>query len=95
MYKRQVHNTPLGYGAELGLIGLTLWLLALLCGVGAALAPRGPPDLIPWRAALLAVATALLVVINAVPPTAWPNRSLWLLAGVAYSGRYALRESAP
>ena len=89
-----VHNTPLGYGAELGLIGLTLWLLALLCGVGAALAPRGPPDLILWRAALLAVATALLVVINAVPPTAWPNRSLWLLAGVAYSGRYALRESA-
>jgi O-antigen ligase len=84
-----VHNTPLGYGAELGLIGLTLWLLGLICGVGSALATRGPPDLAPWRAALLAVALAFLIVVSAVPPTAWPNRSLWLLAAVAYSGRYA------
>jgi hypothetical protein len=28
-------------------------------------------------------------VISAVPPSAWPNRAIWLLAGVAWSGRYA------
>jgi putative inorganic carbon (HCO3(-)) transporter len=84
-----LHNTPLLYGVELGLIGLTPWLLGLVLGVGAALATRGPPDLRPWRIGLLAVALAFLVVINAVPPSAWPNRSLWLLAGAVYAGRYA------
>jgi putative inorganic carbon (hco3(-)) transporter len=82
------HNIPLTYAVDLGLVGLTLWGLALLFAVGAALSTRGPPDLRPWRIGLLAVAMAFVVVANAVPPTAWPNRSLWLLAGVALSGRY-------
>jgi putative inorganic carbon (HCO3(-)) transporter len=85
-----VHNTPLAYAADLGLIGVTLWALGLLFGVGAALAARGPPDLLPWRVGLLTVGVATLVVISAVPPSAWPNRAIWLLAGVAYSGSYAV-----
>jgi putative inorganic carbon (HCO3(-)) transporter len=84
-----VHNTPLTYAVDLGLVGATLWLLGILFGVGIALATRAPPELVPWRTGLLAVATASLIVINAVPPTAWVNRSLWLFAGVVYSGRYA------
>ncbi|MGZ4178087.1 MAG: O-antigen ligase family protein [Solirubrobacteraceae bacterium] len=83
-----VHNTPLAYAADLGLIGVTLWALGLLCGVGSALLARGPPDLLPWRIGLLTVAVATLVVISAVPPSAWPNRAIWLLAGVVCSGRY-------
>ena len=83
-----VHNTPLAYAADLGLIGVTLWALGLVFGVGSALVTRGPPDLLPWRIALLAVAVATLVVISAVPPSAWPNRAIWLLAGVASAGRY-------
>jgi putative inorganic carbon (HCO3(-)) transporter len=88
-----VHNTPLTYAVDLGLVGMTLWLGGLLLGVGGALATRGPPDLFPWRVGLLAVALAFFVVANAVPPTAWPNRSLWLLAGVVYGGRYATAGS--
>ena len=87
-----VHNTPLTYAVELGLVGMTLWILGVLFGVGGALATRGPPDLDAWRVRLLAVATAYLVVLNAVPPTAWPNRSLWLMAGVVDSGRYLARD---
>jgi putative inorganic carbon (hco3(-)) transporter len=83
-----VHNTPLTYAVDLGLIGMTLWIAGVVCGVGGALASRGPPELHPWRVGLLALATAYLVVLNAVPPTAWPNRSLWLLAGVVASGTY-------
>lgn len=83
-----LHNTPLTYAVELGLIGLALWLLGLILGVGSALATRGAPDLLPWRVGLMAVAIATLVVMNAVPPTAWANRSLWLLAGAVYGGRY-------
>lgn len=90
----EVHNTPLTYVTELGLIGGTLWLVAVVLGVGSALATRGPPDLLPWRVGLLAVAMASLVVQSAVPPAAWPNRSLWLLAGVVYSGRYAASVSS-
>jgi O-antigen ligase len=90
-----VHNTPLAYAAELGLIGSTLWLLGLLFGVGGALATRGPPDLFPWRVGLLSVAVATFVVISAVPPSAWPNRAIWLLAGVAWSGRYATTRATP
>jgi putative inorganic carbon (hco3(-)) transporter len=89
-----LHNTPLTYAVELGLIGLTPWLLGLLFGVGGALATRGPPDLQRWRAGLLAVAIAFLVVINAVPPSAWQNRSLWLLAGLVLAGRYAVTGAA-
>ena len=89
-----VHNTPLTYAVDLGLIGMTLWIAGVLCGVGGALASRGPPELRPWRVGLLALATAYLVVLNAVPPTAWPNRSLWLLAGVVASGQYLIWESS-
>ena len=89
-----VHNTPLTYAVELGLVGMTLWIVGVLCGVGGALATRGPPDLDLWRTGLLALATAYLVVLNAVPPTPWPNRSLWLMAGVVYSGRYLARDTS-
>ena len=87
--KAGVHNTPLSYAVDLGLVGATLWALGLVFGVGAALVSRGPPELDHWRIGLLAIATAYLVVMNAVPPTTWLNRSIWLLAGVVYSGRYA------
>jgi O-antigen ligase len=89
-----VHNIPLTYAVDLGLVGMTLWLMGLVLGIGGALATRGPPDLFPWRVGLLAVAIAFLVVASAVPPTAWPNRSLWLLAGVVYGGYYARAQGS-
>jgi O-antigen ligase len=87
--KAGVHNTPLSYAVDLGLVGATLWLLGVIFGVGTALATRVPPDLAPWRTGLLAIAMASLIVVNSVPPTAWVNRALWLFAGVVYSARYA------
>jgi putative inorganic carbon (hco3(-)) transporter len=87
--KAGIHNTPLTYAVDLGLVGATLWLLGVLFGVGTALATRVPPELVPWRSGLLAIAMTSLVVVNSVPPTAWLNRSLWLFAGVVYSARYA------
>jgi O-antigen ligase len=83
-----VHNTPLGYAADLGLIGATLWLLAVVMGIGSALVTRGPPSLAPWHVGLVAIVTSYAVVMNSVPPTTWLHRTLWLFAGVVYSGRY-------
>jgi O-antigen ligase len=90
-----LHNTPLTYAVDLGLIGATLWFVGVIFGVGTALTTRGPPDLAPWRAGLLAIAIASLVVSNAVPPTAWLNRALWLFAGIVYSGRYLQPSAHP
>jgi putative inorganic carbon (HCO3(-)) transporter len=87
-----IHNSALTYAVGLGLIGVLMWLACLLTGVGGALASRGPPDLYPWRIALLAVATSYLVVTNFTPPSVFPNFSLWLFAAVAWSGRYAEHE---
>ena len=88
-----IHNVPLSYAVELGLVGMTLWVFGVLFGIGGALATRGPPDLAHWRIGLLALAGACIVVFNSVPPTAWLSRSLWLMAGVAYSGAYIAWEA--
>jgi putative inorganic carbon (hco3(-)) transporter len=93
-YRYGIHNFVLTYAVELGLPGATLWALGLLLGVGSALLTRGPPDLQYWRAALVAAAVIFVVVANAIPPIAFPNLSLWLLAGVAYGGRYARSSSS-
>ncbi len=92
--KVDVHNFFLSYAVELGLPGLALWAFGLLMGVGSALLTRGPPDLGPWRVALLGTLISFAVVSNSVPPSLFPNLSLWLLAGVAFSGRYARAQAS-
>jgi O-antigen ligase len=82
-----VHNFFLTYAAELGLPGLTLWILGLALGVGGALATRGPPDLEPWRRALVPIAVFFLVAANFVPPNVFPNLMIWLWAGIVWAGR--------
>jgi len=89
-----VHNFLLGYAVELGVIGLALWLAAVLLGVGSALGTRGPPDLEMWRVGLIAVAIMFAVVANSIPPSEFPNLALWLWAGVVLAGRYELKEQA-
>lgn len=79
----KLHNAFLTHLSELGLIGTTLWLAALVLGVGRAILRRGPPELRPWRIGLLAIAIYYLIVANAVYPLAFTASVLWLWAGVA------------
>jgi putative inorganic carbon (hco3(-)) transporter len=84
-----VHSVVLSNAVELGLPGCALWLVALVLAVGGAIVTRGPPELLPWRAGLLAFATCWAVVLNLTPlPQAFPNLLLWTWAGVALSWRY-------
>jgi O-antigen ligase len=78
-----IHNVFLTYAAEVGLIGLGLWLAAIALGVIEALWPpsRGEPRL--WQVGLLAYFVFFLVISNFVFPQPFPNVALWLLAGVA------------
>jgi putative inorganic carbon (HCO3(-)) transporter len=82
-----IHNYFLGYAAELGLIGLLLWLTGLLMAGFGALSTRAPPELLPWRMAFLALAVCFLFVANSVPPTVFMNESFWLWAGVLWTAR--------
>jgi putative inorganic carbon (hco3(-)) transporter len=88
---RDVHNVYLANAAELGLIGVALWIAALLAGVGSGALTRGPPSLKPWKIGLLAVATSYAVAAMTTPLAfTFPTLLLWLWAGVA-----TIREREP
>jgi putative inorganic carbon (hco3(-)) transporter len=83
----QVHNVPLRYAAELGLIGVTLWVVGILLGVAGGLTGRGPPDLRAWRMGLVAIASFYAIVSSFVPPQLFPTMILWTWIGVTWAGR--------
>jgi putative inorganic carbon (hco3(-)) transporter len=88
----EVHNVYLSHGAELGLIGLTLWAFAVLAAVIGALTTRGPPELRRWKIAFGAYAVFYSLVAAFVPAQVFPVLLFWLLAGVVWAGRL---EAAP
>jgi putative inorganic carbon (hco3(-)) transporter len=78
-----VHNVFLARFAELGLIGGTLWVLALCVAIGGTAIRAGPASMFPWRVGLVAIAINWLIVANFVPLTfAFPNALLWFWAGL-------------
>jgi putative inorganic carbon (hco3(-)) transporter len=81
----EVHNVVLSNAAELGVVGLTLWLIGL---AGAMIAPfrrRGPPSLEPWKLGMVAITVAWLVQANFAPLAyAFDNYLPWLFAGIAF-----------
>jgi O-antigen ligase len=82
----RAHNVFLGYAAELGVLAVLAWIACLLAAVGGGLRRRGPPDLGVWRAGLVAVAVAWLVVANFTPMGyAFVHSVLWLWAGLCWS----------
>ena len=80
------HDVYLSYGAELGLLGLTLWALGMIWGLGGTIL-RGARSMQAWRLALLAMTIFYLIVIAFVPPpSGFPPLILWLFAGVVWGG---------
>ena len=82
-----VHNMFISHLAELGLVGTAIWVLGLIMGLGGAVLSRAPPELRLWQIGLIAVATAWIVVANAVYMLAFPVLILWVWAGIVYGGR--------
>jgi putative inorganic carbon (hco3(-)) transporter len=92
--RTNVHSIVLNYAVELGLVGVLLWVGVCALGIGGSLATRVSRELRPWRIGLLGVAVCFVIVTNFVPPSYFPNLSVWLLAGVVWSGRYVTRDAA-
>ncbi len=87
------HDVYLAFGAEIGLIGLALWGLGLLWGIGGTIL-RSARSMAPWRSALLAMAIFYAIVIAFVPPpSGFPPLILWLFAGVLCGGTPWLRSN--
>lgn len=82
-----LHNVFLLMGSELGLVGGLLFVFSFLLATGGAVVSRGPPDLYPWRLALLGIAVCWAVVAAFVPlGHVFPNLAPWLLAAVIMGG---------
>jgi O-antigen ligase len=84
-----VHNAYLSNAAELGLIGVTLWILASLAGIGGAILSPGPPALWSWRVGLFAIAVMSAIVIFFTPLEGpFSPVVLWTWAGILWGTRY-------
>jgi putative inorganic carbon (hco3(-)) transporter len=80
-----VHNVVLSNAAELGLLGTSLWLLALVAVFASALMRRGPPDHAAWRAGLVALGVMWVVVMLFTPlAKPFPTLLVFLWAGVTF-----------
>ena len=83
VYTTKIHDVYLSFGAELGIVGLALWVVVVIMGVGGALRAPPTPTLRSWRYGLIAYALFYFIVIAFVPaPTGFPPLLLWLMAGI-------------
>jgi putative inorganic carbon (hco3(-)) transporter len=87
------HNVSLSNAAELGLLGVALWISILIAGIVMPGIRRGPPQIEPYRLGLIAMATAWFVQSNFTPfDYAFDNYVVWLLAGIV-AGAFTLRPT--
>ncbi|HEY2652304.1 MAG TPA: O-antigen ligase family protein [Solirubrobacteraceae bacterium] len=88
------HNVPLSNAAELGLLGLALWIAILIGGIVIPAAKRGPPELERYRLGLIAIATAWFVQSNFTPfDYAFDNYVVWIFAGIVASATLLRRTT--
>lgn len=89
------HNMPLSNAAELGLVGMGLWLAILIVALGgAALKPRSD-EIEPWRIGLIALIVAWFIQCNFTPlDYAFDNYVIWLWAGLVAAGRVREQRGA-
>ncbi|MGH2965773.1 MAG: O-antigen ligase family protein [Solirubrobacterales bacterium] len=81
-----VHNAYLSNAAELGLIGVTLWIVAGIVAIGGAVVRPGPPWALPWRIGLFAVAMMWGVVVFFTPLEGpFSAVVLWTWAGIVWA----------
>lgn len=82
-----LHDTYLSNAVELGLVGASLWLTAVLWGLGGAIFTNGDPKLRPWRLGLLGMVVCFLVIAAFDPLNQnFTELIVWTWAGVAVAG---------
>lgn len=83
-----IHNAVLSHAAELGLIGVALWLAVVIMTIGRAIVTRPPPELTDWRTALIAMAVQWAVVAMFTPFSyTFSFLLLWAWSGIVIGSR--------
>ena len=89
-----VHNAYLSNAAELGLIGVTLWIAAGVAAIGGAIVRRGPPWALSWRIGLFAMAIMWGVVVFFTPLEGpFSPVVLWTWAGIVWASGLPLSRA--
>ena len=89
-----VHNAYLSNAAELGLVGVTLWIAASVASIGGAIVRRGPPWALSWRIGLFAMAIMWGVVVFFTPLEGpFSPVVLWTWAGIVWASGLPLVAS--
>jgi putative inorganic carbon (HCO3(-)) transporter len=80
----ELHNVYLSNAVELGVLGAALWLAGLIAAIAGSIVRRGPPELLPWKIGLVAVAVSVAVAWATAPSSyVLATMLLFLWAGVA------------
>lgn len=82
-----VHDVYLSIATDLGLVGLALWLIILLVGIGKSVfSRRAPPEMRPWRIALGALFLEWLIAALTSPISgSFQVMIIWLWAAIIVS----------
>jgi putative inorganic carbon (HCO3(-)) transporter len=91
-----IHNAVLSVGAELGLVGLSLWLAVIATTIGAAMFWRPPPELEDWRIGLVAMGVQWAVVAMFTPFSyTFSFLFMWTFAGIVTAHRFVQPRTRP
>jgi O-antigen ligase len=84
-----IHNAVLSNAAELGLVGVSLWLAVIATTIGCAMFWRPPPELEDWRIGLVAMAVQWGVVAMFTPFSyTFSFFFMWTFAGIVAASRF-------
>jgi O-antigen ligase len=88
-----VHDVYLSIATDLGLVGLALWLVIVLVGIGkAVVSRRAPPAMRPWRIALGALFVQWLVAAFTSPISgSFQVLIIWLWAAIIVASEWQLK----
>ncbi len=91
-----MHNAYLSNAAELGLVGVTLWIVATVAAIGGAIVRPGPPAMWSWRSGLFAIAIMSGIVVFFTPLEGpFSPVVLWTWAGIVWGTRLPRKPSPP
>jgi O-antigen ligase len=92
----ELHNVPLSFLAELGVVGLGGWALAVLLAASGSMFRRGPPEVIAWQVSMVMIGVSWLVLLNFTPfRSSFTNYAVWTWFGVVAVVVQQARRDAP
>lgn len=79
----ELHNVPLSFLAELGVLGFVGWVVTLALAASGSVLRRGPPAVSAWQISLVMIGVNWLILLNFTPfRSSFTNYVVWTWIGV-------------